>query len=96
MIALIAAAGAAIGVLLALLRMFAGPTLHDRALGAYAVVVRAALACAAMAVLAGRSDWVDAAIALMLSAFVVNTAMLKLFRVRSFQAPLARAGEEIL
>lgn len=93
MIALGAAAGAVIVLLLALVRLFAGPTLHDRALAAYSVMQRAALACAALAVAAGRPDWVEAAIALMFAAFVFNAAMLKAMRARTFQPPLVR-GEE--
>lgn len=93
MIALGAAAGAGVALLLALLRLFAGPTLHDRALAVYGVMQRAALACAALAVAAGRTDWLDAALALLFAAFVLNAAMLKAARARTFQAPLARSEE---
>jgi multicomponent Na+:H+ antiporter subunit F len=95
MIALAAAAGVAITLALALVRLFAGPTLHDRTLAASAAIVRAALIAAAIAVSAGQAAWIDAAIALALGAFVVNTAVLKFFRARTFQAPLARAEERL-
>lgn len=97
MIALFAAAGAAIALALALPRLFAGPTLYDRALASNAIVAKAALICAALAVIAGRADWLDAAIALVFGVFVVNVAILKFFRARTFQAPLARgpAGREV-
>jgi multicomponent Na+:H+ antiporter subunit F len=95
MIALAAAAGAAIALALSLVRLFAGPTLYDRALAVSAAVVKAALICAAAAVIAGRSEWIDAAIALVLALFVVSAAVAKVFRARTFQAPLARAGEEV-
>jgi multicomponent Na+:H+ antiporter subunit F len=90
MIALIVAAGAALALLTGLVRLFAGPTLYDRALSAKTIAVRAALVCAALAVAGRRSDWVDAAIALALGALVVMTAVAKAFRARTFQAPLAR------
>jgi multicomponent Na+:H+ antiporter subunit F len=90
MIALIAAGGAGFALLLAMIRLFAGPTLYDRALGAKVMVMCAALFCAALATAAGRSDWTDAAFALVLGALVVMAAVTKMFRARSFQTPLPR------
>ncbi len=93
MIALAAAAGATIALSLALVRLFAGPTLYDRALAANIIVVNAALICTSAAVAARRSEGVDVALALLLGALVVNIAVLKVFRARTFQAPLAQAWE---
>lgn len=93
MIALAVAAGAAIAIALSLLRLFAGPTLYDRTLAANTIVLNAALVCAAGASAARRSDGIDAALALMFVAFVINVALLKFFRARTFQAPLAQARE---
>jgi multisubunit Na+/H+ antiporter MnhF subunit len=90
MIALIAAGGVALTIALALARLSAGPTLYDRALAANAVVLRASLAAAALAVAFGRAAWIDVALALVLGALVLNAAVLKFFRARSFQPPLAR------
>lgn len=90
MIALIAAVGAALTMALALVRLAAGPTLYDRALAANGVVMRAALACAALAVAFGQSAWIDVALALVFGALVLNAAVLKFFRARSFQPSLAR------
>lgn len=90
MIALAAAIGAGAALVLCLLRLFAGPTLYDRALAANGVVTKTALICAAVAVAAGRGEGIDVAFALMFGAFVTNSAVLKFFRTRSFQAPLAR------
>jgi multisubunit Na+/H+ antiporter MnhF subunit len=95
MIALLIGAAVAVSGLLALLRLFSGPTLHDRALAAKTVMVRAALICAALAVAAGRSDWLDAAIAVVLAAIVLVLAITKVFRTRTFQAPLSRPQEDI-
>jgi multicomponent Na+:H+ antiporter subunit F len=93
MIALIGAAGIALLLALTLVRLHAGPTLHDRALAANSVVSKGALICAALAASAGRSEFVDAAFALALGGFVLNAAVLKVFRAGTFQAPLAR-GED--
>ena len=88
-----AAAAAMAALALALLRLFAGPTLYDRNLAANAITMYAALICACGAVAAGRTDGVDVALALLLGSFVVNVAVLKFFRTRTFQAPLAQAQE---
>jgi multicomponent Na+:H+ antiporter subunit F len=93
MIGIAAAIGVCVLMAPTLLRLFAGPTLHDRALAANTIVLQAALVCAALAVAAGRADWTDAAFALVLGAFVTHAAMLKFFRAGTFQAPMAR-GEE--
>lgn len=93
MTAIAAAIGAGIALALCLIRLFAGPTLYDRTLAANGVVTKLAVVCAAAAVLAGRTDFVDAALAFVFALFVVNVAVLKFFKVRTFQAPLMRAEE---
>jgi multisubunit Na+/H+ antiporter MnhF subunit len=94
MTALLIGAAVAVALLLALLRLFSGPTLHDRALAAKTIVMRAALICAALAVAAGRSEWLDTALAIVFAALVLALTMAKVFRARTFQAPLSRAQEE--
>lgn len=93
-VAIAAAVGAAIAAGLALLRLFAGPTLYDRAMAANAVAAKAGVICAAVAVVAGRAAWIDAAFALVLGVFVTNVAIVKFFRAGTFQPPLGRAQEE--
>jgi multicomponent Na+:H+ antiporter subunit F len=95
MIALAAAAGSAIALMVSLVRLFAGPTLSDRMLALNGVVIKAALVCAAAAVAANRSDWIDVAFAFVFAAIVMGAAVLKLFRVRTFQAPLSREAEDV-
>lgn len=90
MIAAAAAAGAALMVVLALVRLVLGPTHYDRAAAAKAVAVRGALAAGALAVAAGQSAWIDAALAMLLGVLVLMAAAAKVFRARTFQAPLAR------
>ena len=90
MIALVAAAGALLLLLLAAVRLFIGPTLYDRALAVKTLLVRLALVCAAIAVAAGASMWIDVALAILFGALVLLTAAAKVFRARTFQPPLAR------
>lgn len=94
MIALIVAGGAICAMLLLLLRLFAGPTLYDRALLAHSIVMKTVLVCAACAAAWGRAEWIDVAIALALVALVLQAAVFKVFKARTFQAPLARAPED--
>ncbi|MGD9982052.1 MAG: hypothetical protein AB7H66_15225 [Hyphomonadaceae bacterium] len=93
MTAIAAAAGAGIALLLCLIRLFAGPTLYDRTLAVNGLVIKLAVVAAAAAVLAARASWVDAALAFVFGLLVINVAVLKFFRARTFQAPLARAEE---
>ncbi|WP_395645354.1 monovalent cation/H+ antiporter complex subunit F [Terricaulis sp.] len=93
MIALAAAAGMVLAMVLILVRMFSGPTLYDRTLAANSMLMKAALLCAAVAVMVGQQAWLDVAFALVFGGFVLSIAVLKFFRARTFQAPLARARE---
>jgi multicomponent Na+:H+ antiporter subunit F len=93
MIGLIAACGIAVALALTLVRLFAGPTLYDRALVATSIVLKTALLCAALAVVLGSAEAVEAALMLVLGAFALNAAVLKFFRMHTFQAPMARAEE---
>jgi len=80
-------------LLLSLPRVFSGPTLQDRAVAAKTALVRATLVIAAAGVVVGRSDILDAALALAFAAFVLCAAVAKVFRARSFQPALTQAGE---
>lgn len=79
---------------LASVRLFVGPTLYDRALAAHAVILLAALAAAALGAGMARASIVDTAIALVFSDLVLAAAVLKFFRFRSLQPPLARPRGE--
>lgn len=94
MIALIAAGALLVLLGLTLMRLFAGPTLYDRVLGAMSVINKSALVCAALGVALGQAAGIDVAFALAFAGLVLNVAALKFFRARTFQAPLARAGRE--
>lgn len=93
MIALAAIVGTLAAVLLASIRLIGGPTLQDRVLAANLVMVLAATMCAALATLRPMSGALDVALALLLGAYVINLAVLKVFKLGTFQAALARARE---
>ncbi|GAM98830.1 other cation transporters [alpha proteobacterium U9-1i] len=95
MIAFIAAGVLVVALALTVVRLFAGPTLYDRVLAANAAVCKVALVVAAVAAATGGPALVDVAMVLLLGSFVLNAAILKFFRARSFQAPLVRAGEDL-
>lgn len=88
MIALAAALGAMVAAALALPRLFLGPTLYDRALSANMIAVMAALICASGATALRRGELIDVALALLFGACVLNVAVFKFFRARTFQPPL--------
>jgi multicomponent Na+:H+ antiporter subunit F len=94
MIGWIAACVAAIAGALTLTRLFIGPTLHDRALGALGAATHAVLFCGALALALGDARFVDVAFALLLGALVTVAAVLKFFRARSFQPALSSSQDE--
>lgn len=76
-------------VALALPRLVAGPTIQDRMLALRSLLMRFAVICAAIAVMTGRGEAADAAIVIVLAAFVLCVAFMKVFRTGSFQAPIS-------
>lgn len=88
MIGWIAASVALLAGGLTMARLFIGPTLHDRALGALGAATHGALLCAALALAFGQSRFVDVAFALLIGCLVVAAAIVKFFRARSFQPAL--------
>ncbi len=93
MTALAAAIGVGIALMLCVVRLFAGPTLYDRTLAANGVIIKIAIIVAAGGVISGRVVFIDGALAFVLASMVANVAVLKFFRLRSFQAPLVRAED---
>jgi multisubunit Na+/H+ antiporter MnhF subunit len=92
MIAFLTCLALSAALLGALYRLIVGPTLHDRALGAYGALLTATLQVAALAALDGRAAWIDGAVALAFADFIVAVATMKAFRTRSLQTALARRG----
>ena len=93
MTALAAAIGVGIALLLCVVRLFAGPSLYDRTLAANGVIIKLAIIVGAAVVITAQAVFVDAALAFVLASVVANVAVLKFFRSRSFQTPLARAED---
>lgn len=92
MIALAVMVGALVALALAGVRAIGGPTLQDRALATYSIVEKIVLMCAAATVLGAPAAWIEAAFALLLSGYVVNVAILKVFRFGNLQAPLSQSN----
>lgn len=70
-------------------RVARGPTLADRALGLHGATLTACLLAAALAALARRPAWTDIALALFVADVMIVVMTLRLFRLRSLQAPLS-------
>ena len=94
MIALVIAAAATLALGLAVVRLFAGPTLYDRMLSANSTLVKAALVMAALGAATLSPSAIDAAIAILAGGVVLSMAMFKLFKAKTFQPPLAAVREE--
>lgn len=78
------------GMGLLLIRAFVGPTLYDRVLAVNSFGTKTVLLLALLGFLMGRPEFLDIAILYALINFVATIAILKFFRYRSFQVPLAR------
>ena len=82
-----------VSMCLLLIRALIGPTLYDRVLAVNSFGTKTVLLIGLMGFVMGRPDFLDIAILYTLINFVSTIAVLKFFRYRSFQAPLARRGE---
>ncbi len=89
---MIPAAGIALMVALALMliRLLAGPTLYDRVLAVNSFGTKTVLLLALLGYIMGRPDFMDIALLYAMINFVATIAILKFFRYRSFQVPMAR------
>jgi multicomponent Na+:H+ antiporter subunit F len=89
------AAGAALLILLTMalvsVRLFAGPTIHDRLLGLHAFLLAAALLGAAYAAAVREPAWLDFSIVLVLLDLPFVIVSLKFLRYRTLHTPLAGA-----
>lgn len=89
MIAAIACIGAVIAAAPALVRLWRGPTLHDRAVASYVIAAAVAVALGAVGAALALDTLVVAALIVVLGQVIVITALLKSARRRSFQPALA-------
>jgi multicomponent Na+:H+ antiporter subunit F len=81
-----------VGMGLLLIRALVGPTLYDRVLAVNSFGTKTVLVLALLGFLMGRPEFLDIAILYALINFVGTIAILKFFRYRSFQVPLARTS----
>jgi multicomponent Na+:H+ antiporter subunit F len=82
-----------VSMCLLLIRALMGPTLYDRVLAVNSFGTKTVLLIGLMGFVMGRPDFLDIAILYTLINFTSTIAVLKFFRYRSFQVPLARRGE---
>jgi multicomponent Na+:H+ antiporter subunit F len=82
-----------VSMCLLLIRALMGPTLYDRVLAVNSFGTKTVLLIGLMGFVMGRPDFLDIAILYTLINFTSTIAVLKFFRYRSFQVPLARQGE---
>ncbi len=79
-----------VGMALLLTRALIGPTLYDRVLAVNSFGTKTVLAMGLLGFAMGRPDFLDLALLYTLINFIGTIAILKFFRYRSFQVPLAR------
>ena len=78
-----AAAALLVAMVMALIRLYAGPSLYDRVLAANAFGTKTVLLIAVMGFLTGRPDFLDIALLYALLNFIATIAVLKFFRYRT-------------
>lgn len=84
-----AAAALVVAMALMLVRAFMGPTLYDRVLAVNSFGSKIVLLLGMLGYVMGRPEFLDIAILYAMINFVATIAILKFFRYRSFQVPLA-------
>ncbi len=81
------------GMTLLLIRALMGPTIYDRILAVNSFGTKTVLGLGLLGFVMGRPEFLDIAILYALINFVSTIAILKFFRYRSFQVPLARRAK---
>lgn len=84
----VATAAILVGMLLALIRAFAGPTLYDRVLAGNSFGTKTVILIGLMGYLTGRPDFLDIAVLYALLNFASTIAILKFFRYRTLSISL--------
>ena len=84
-----------VGMILVLVRLFAGPSLYDRVLAANAFGTYTAMFIGVLGFLAGRPEFLDIALLYALLNFIGTIAVLKYFRYRAIgdTSPPPRGGD---
>ena len=79
----VTAAALLVAMVLALFRLYAGPSLYDRVLAANSFGTKTVLMIGVMGFLTGRPDFLDIALLYALLNFIATIAVLKFFRYRT-------------
>ena len=79
---LVASIALLVAMILALIRLFIGPTLYDRVLAVNVFGTKTVLLIGVIGFLAGRPDWLDISLLYALINFIGTLAILKFFRYR--------------
>jgi multicomponent Na+:H+ antiporter subunit F len=82
-----------VAMVLALVRLYAGPSLYDRVLAANAFGTKTVLLIGVMGFLTGRPDFLDISLLYALLNFIGTIAVLKFFRYRSLGDRIEGEGE---
>jgi len=90
----VAAAALVIGMLLALIRAFAGPSLYDRVLAGNSFGTKTFLMIGVMGFVTGRPAFLDIALLYALLNFASTIAILKFFRYRTLSVDLSGAATD--
>ena len=86
----------AVTMLLALVRALLGPSVYDRVLAVNMLGTKTVLLLAVVAFVAGRSDYLDLALAYALINFIGVLAVLEFFRQRKGSQPPSEMAAQVL
>jgi multicomponent Na+:H+ antiporter subunit F len=89
----VAATALLFAMVLALFRLYAGPSLYDRVLAANSFGTKTVLLIGVMGFLTGRPDFLDIALLYALLNFIATIAVLKFFRYRTLGDQLEQRKE---
>jgi multicomponent Na+:H+ antiporter subunit F len=90
----VTAAALLIAMVMALIRLYAGPSLYDRVLAANSFGTKTVLLIGLMGFLTGRPDFLDIALLYALLNFIGTIAVLKFFRYRTLGDSIEETKEQ--
>lgn len=83
-----------VAMVMALIRLYGGPSLYDRVLAANSFGTKTVLLIAVMGFLTGRPDFLDIALLYALLNFIGTIAVLKFFRYRTLGDAMEKGGQD--
>jgi len=90
----VTAAALLVAMVMALIRLYAGPSLYDRVLAANSFGTKTVLLIGLMGFLTGRPDFLDIALLYALLNFIGTIAVLKFFRYRTLGDSIEETKEQ--